>query len=108
MKANIDSTEDLLPPNFDALVKENFKKYSKTMPEHLVQEEFYQFLNDFFNGEKEICADLVNQEFYNQNNKSNSEEGLNYKDFNDAFHDCYLLKNKQLTSEIEDLDDLFG
>ena len=93
MKANFESSEDVISSNFDAIAYEKFKEYSKSNPGHMVEQEFYQFLKDFFKDQIEVCEDLVNQEFYNINNKSNSPDGLNYDDFKDAFHDFYLLKH---------------
>ena len=108
MNTKIDSTHDLLPENFDDLAREKFKEYSKTKQEHLIQNEFYLFIDDFFKDEKEICEELKNQEFYNKNNKSNSSEGLNFQDFKEAFHDCYLRKYQKAEQDSEEEEESFG
>ena len=108
MNTKIDSTHDLLPANFDDLAREKFKEFSKTKQEHLIQNEFYLFIDDFFKDEKEICEELKNQEFYNMNNKSKSSEGLNFQDFKEAFYECYLMKYHGAEKDFEiDMGGLF-
>ena len=105
MKANIESLEDILPPNFESLTLKNFKEFSKAKEGYLNQQEFQSFVNNFFQDDKKLSQDLLSPEFFLAGNKSGSVDGINFNDFKEVFQDCYLLKSQDsLENDNDGLD----
>ena len=96
MNAKIETTEDLLPHNFNTLANEKFKEYARAKDNFINEKEFYTFVNDFFKEEKELCKELSeDKDFYRQSNKSNCQDGINFSEFKELFQDCYIIKNQK-------------